>query len=77
MHNSNITINISHSWNKCGTYTIRVKAKDIHNIESGWALLEVSMPKSNLLTNSIFYQILCGRIQNQNIKDLLMNYKFD
>lgn len=77
MHNSNITINISHSWNKCGTYTIRVKAKDIHNIESGWALLEVSMPKSNLLTRSIFHQILCGRIQNQNVKDLLMYYKFD
>lgn len=38
---------ISHVWEKTGTYLIRVKAKDIHDIESGWSdPLPVSMPKT-------------------------------
>ena len=39
-------INISHIWEKAGTYLISVKAKDINDIESGWATLEVSMPNT-------------------------------
>jgi len=36
----------SHTWNEEGTYTIKVKARDIHGAESDWATLTVSMPKS-------------------------------
>jgi hypothetical protein len=35
-----------HSWDKDGTYIIRVKSKDIYELESEWATLEVSMPKN-------------------------------
>ena len=38
-------LNISHIWEESGTYHIRVKAKDIHDIESGWATLEINMPR--------------------------------
>lgn len=34
---SNITINISHSWTVEGTYNIRVRAKDEHNLLSDWS----------------------------------------
>jgi len=36
-YNSNITISVSHSWNKPGTYEIKVKAKDTNNAESPWS----------------------------------------
>jgi len=43
----------SHAWNSQGTYDIRVKAKDIHDIESGWSdPLEVTMPKSKQIINT-------------------------
>ncbi len=35
----------THAWDEKGTYTIRVKAKDIHGADSGWATLKISMPK--------------------------------
>lgn len=46
---SDETINFSHVWTESETYIIRVKAKDIHNIESGWATLEVSIPKLKII----------------------------
>jgi hypothetical protein len=49
----NVTINISHVWDESGTYLIHVKAKDINGIESGWASLEVSMPKVNLFNKNL------------------------
>jgi len=34
-----------HSWNKRGTYEVKVKAKDINDAESGWSdALEVVIP---------------------------------
>ena len=57
----------TNSWDEEGTYTIRVKAKDIHHAESDWATLSVTMPKSkainrpflNFLENHpIIYQLL-------------------
>jgi hypothetical protein len=44
--NSGEIFNISHFWEKTGDYIARAKAKDINEIESGWATLEVSMPKN-------------------------------
>jgi C1A family cysteine protease len=37
---------INHSWNKKGSYTIRVQAKDTHGNESYWTTLPVTMPKN-------------------------------
>lgn len=36
----------SHSWMMKGTYTIQVKAKDTNNLESAFATLQVSMPRT-------------------------------
>lgn len=43
--------NVSHVWDEQGTYTIKVKAKDIYEIESDWSIFEVSMPKNRLIFN--------------------------
>jgi hypothetical protein len=34
----------SHTWSEQGTYTIKIKAKDIFDAESDWETLVVSMP---------------------------------
>ena len=39
-------VKISHTWDEEDTYTIRAKAKDIYDEESGWGTLEVTMPVS-------------------------------
>jgi PKD repeat protein len=38
------TITETHTWSKKGTYAVKVKAKDILDIESDWATLDVTMP---------------------------------
>jgi hypothetical protein len=50
-YDSGTTVNGSHVWSSQGTYIIKVKAKDIHDEESDWGTLEVTMPK-NQITNS-------------------------
>ena len=47
-----------HTWSSDGTYTIKVKARDINQAESDWATLEVKMPKSTPYFNTLFYQFL-------------------
>ncbi|MCD6147629.1 MAG: PKD domain-containing protein [Thermoplasmata archaeon] len=45
-YNPGDKVKVSHSWEKNGTYSIMVKAKDIHYSESNWSdPLAVSMPK--------------------------------
>ncbi|MCK4901973.1 MAG: agmatine deiminase family protein [Thermoplasmatales archaeon] len=44
----------SHSWDDEGTFTIKVKVRDIHGAESDWATLEVTMTKSRVLTLNFF-----------------------
>ncbi len=48
-YNSGAEITKSHTWVEKNTYIIRCKAKDIHNQESDWATLEVTMPKNKAL----------------------------
>ena len=45
-YNSGKQVTLSHTWNENGTYTIRAKAKDVHDIGSEWGTLEISMPKT-------------------------------
>ena len=54
---SGTTINENHSWIMKGTYTIQVKAKDTNNLESAYATLKVTMPRS-LSINSIFQRLI-------------------
>jgi len=42
-------IEVEHSWNKQGRYTIKAKAKDVYDAESGWATLRISIPYNKKL----------------------------
>jgi len=49
--------NISNTWPAEGDYQIKVKAKDGYGLESGWATLDVSMPKNKAI-NPLFLRFL-------------------
>ena len=42
-------INLNHTWNEEGYYTIRAKCRDANGIESYWGIFEISMPINKLL----------------------------
>lgn len=69
---SGATLNASHIWSVKGTYSIKVKAKDVFYAESDWSdPLEVTMPKNKAINNLLFLQrfFQCfpfmGKILNQ------------
>jgi len=47
-------VKATHSWTEEGTYTVRVKARDTNNLESEWAELEVTMPKTKIISLNRF-----------------------
>jgi hypothetical protein len=48
---SGTDVKVKHTWSKKGDYTIRAKAVDVYDAESGWGTLDVTMPKSYLGQN--------------------------
>lgn len=50
-HQSGAQVSTTHSWSEQGTYTVKVKAKDIHYAESDWGYLEVTMPKNQQISH--------------------------
>ncbi len=58
---SNLTATAQHSWSVKGTYSIRVKAKDVYDTESNWSEpLAVTMPRS-MLNVPVFFEKLLQR----------------
>ena len=57
------TVTKSHIWSSQGSYTIRAKAKDPYNGEGPWGTLDITMPRSKIITNSLFF-ILLERFTN-------------
>ena len=51
-------IELYHTWNQQGTFTIRAQSKDIYNAESPWSELVVTMPKNKATFNSLFLWFL-------------------
>ena len=49
---SGTMVNLSHNWEKSGSYTIKVKAKDDFCMESEWGELTVTMPRDKVMSNS-------------------------
>ena len=47
-------VTASHTWTEDGTYTIKVKARDIYDAESEYATLKVSIPRSKFYVNILF-----------------------
>ncbi|RLF44681.1 MAG: hypothetical protein DRN29_08030, partial [Thermoplasmata archaeon] len=63
---------ISHSWNRRGSYEVRVKAKDIYGRESEWSdPLPVKMPLYNGLYEKIFDFLWMLGFFRLNLFDLL------
>ena len=57
-YNSEEEVIVSHTWDEEATYTIKAKAKDIHDAESDWGTLTVTMPVNQQSTNSMFLRFL-------------------
>ena len=52
---SDETINTNHTWIEKGTYSVRVKAKDLYRVESDWSEpLNIKMPKNTGILLSFF-----------------------
>jgi len=57
-YDSGLEQTVNHTWNKRGTYTIQVKAKDSYGAESGWGKLRVIMPKNSDVIYSPLLRLL-------------------
>jgi hypothetical protein len=58
-YDSGQTIKASHIWTEKGNYEIKVKAKDIHDFESGWSdPLSLTIPRNKITTNFLFQRFL-------------------
>jgi len=59
-HSGTTALSEDHSWPEEGTYTIRAKAKDINNAESGWSehTIRIIKPRDRQSVNLIFIKIL-------------------
>ena len=55
---SGTMVNLSHSWEKSGTFTIKVKAKDDYGMESEWSELQVTMPRDKVMSSSLLMKLL-------------------
>ena len=45
-YSSGSEVNLNHTWEKMRRYTVKVKAKDIHDFETDWATIKVTIPKN-------------------------------
>jgi len=59
-YNSGEEVTVQHIYEKKGTYTIKVKARDELNAESGWGTLDVKIPREK--NSAAFKIILIGKI---------------
>ena len=49
---------VNHTWSNKGTYVIKAKAKDPSGSESKWGKLTVTMPRSKVVSSSLFLRYL-------------------
>ena len=63
-YQSGETASITHKWNEQGTYIIQAKTRDIHNAESTWSTLEVTMPKTTQINYNAIIEIIQHLIHN-------------
>ncbi len=68
---SPLTIKINKSWDSKGTYSLRVKAKDINGAESNWGVLDITIPKNRMISVRSFLIDLLNNFCGFSIKNLL------
>ncbi len=59
--NSGTEVTTTHSWSEQGTFTVKVKAKDIQGDESDWGTLQIVMPMEYKFSFNVFLQHLFER----------------
>ncbi|MBN1280587.1 MAG: hypothetical protein JXA00_02960 [Candidatus Thermoplasmatota archaeon] len=57
-HTPGAEISFTHSWEEKGTYTVKVKSKDVYGLESDWGELEVKIPTKFLFPHLTFSELL-------------------
>jgi len=60
-YSSGMEATTTHTWSSQGTYTVKIKAKDVLGDESDWGTLEVTMPKTYIFSFKIMLQQLFER----------------
>jgi hypothetical protein len=48
---------VKHTWEKSGTYTIKVRSRDSYDEKSDWVTLEVAMPKNKPYINTPYVNL--------------------
>jgi hypothetical protein len=66
-YSSGQEITLEHTWTDIGSYMIRAKAKDIHDIEGEWGRLPITMPLRTFLSQRPFFTL---------IHSILLKYPF-
>jgi hypothetical protein len=61
---------VDHTWTEEGTYSIKAKSKDVHDAESDWETLEVTMPKNKVSQ----YEILLRFLEHFPVLKNLLEY---
>jgi hypothetical protein len=57
-YQSGEVVNVSHTWNKKGFYTIKAKARNVHGVEGDWCTLSIIAPIYKITTNILFMKLL-------------------
>jgi PKD repeat protein len=63
-YQSNKVITSGHKWGYWGVYTIKARAKDIYGEVGDWGDLVVTMPRSKIVANNLFFNLFT-RLSNQ------------
>ena len=66
----------SHVWDQEDTFVIRAKAIDVYGDESDWGQLQITIPRSKNVYNSLFTSILKSYPRLYLVLRLLLNYQF-
>ena len=75
-YNSGEEITVNHTWVEKDTYTVRVKARDVYDAESGWATLDVKMPLATQQIQSPLLNLMVQIIQRFPLLQQLLTSLF-
>jgi parallel beta-helix repeat protein len=57
-YKSGMELNLGHTWSKKGSYLITARAKDKNGLLGFENSLKISIPKSNIINNSLFFRLI-------------------
>jgi parallel beta-helix repeat protein len=72
--NSGDTVTMTHAWARTGTFTIKAKARDFYGLETDWATLDITMPKSKDTSNLFLFQFLVRIIDQFPLLAHVLNF---